>query len=157
MRGIRSLLASLVGLLGHRYLLFPGALGAWWLYATEYSWQPGQQHMMYVLIGGWAFFNLVSARQLARMIRPKLQMDAIELPKPPPHMAPPASPAPVAAQRQPPVAPFVPGGPQPPRPTRVMLLVEPPSSAASPDEASIMARLNPSLRELMQRPADTSR
>lgn len=156
MHGIRSLLASLVGLLGHRFLLFPGALGAWWIYATEYSWQPGQQHMMYVLIGGWAFFNLVSARQLARLIRPKLQLDAIELPKPPPHMAP-AAPAPVAAARQPPIAPFVPGGPQPPRPTRVMLLVEPPSPAASPDEAGIVARLNPALRELMQRPADPSR
>lgn len=150
MRAIRSLLAGLVALFGHRFFLFPGAAGAWYIYEVQYAWQPGQEHMLLVLIGGWAFFNLVSARQLSRMLRPPLRLDKIEMPKaPPPKPAPVPSRAPKAA----PVAPFIPDAPPPPQPTRVALLVEPASPAASPDEASMVAKLNPALQELMRRPS----
>lgn len=148
MHAIRSLLAGLVALLGHRFLLFPGLAGAWWVYEVQYAWQPGEQQMLLVLLGGWAFFNLVSARQISRMLRPPLRLDKIEMPKTPPP-APPSVPS--RAPQSPPVAPFISGGPPPPQPTRVALLVEPPSPAASPDEASMMAKLNPALRELMGR------
>ena len=152
MRAIRSLLAGLVALFGHRFLLFPGAAGAWYIYEVQYAWQPGQEHMLLVLIGGWVFFNLVSARQLSRMLRPPLRLDKIEMPKaPPPKPAP--APVPSRAPKTVPVAPFIPGAPPPPQPTRVALLVEPASPAASPDEASMVAKLNPALQELMRRPS----
>ena len=152
-RLVRWVLYMLLLLCANRVVMALGGLAIWAFFT---AWYPYETPTAIASILVWLTFCW-SAPSFARLIvRPGMRMDPLRMPAPP--RPPKAARATVSARKT--VAPAsplmqpVPSGPVTPKPTRVALLVPPAPPAASPDEASMVARLPPALRELMmQRPS----
>ena len=153
-RLVRWLLYVVLLFCGNRLVMAAGGFMMWLLYAAMYPQmdQTGTIPIGIAMVGGWILFCFSSSTIARLIVRPGMRLEPITLPAPPPRPQPVAPARAKPAVKAVPVVPIpaVPNGPMLPQPTRVALLVPPAPAAASPDEASMVARLSPELRALMQ-------
>lgn len=153
-RLVRWVVYPVLLLCGNRVVMALGGFAIWSYFTAFRPMTPDETPVAIVAILVWLAFCW-SAPSFARfMVRPSMRLGAVQMPAP--FKQPKAARTTALARKTAaPVSPLmqpVPDGSVKPKPTRVALLVPPAPPAASPDEASMIARLPPSLRELMQHP-----
>ena len=152
-RMVRWLLYVVLLFCGNRLVMAAGGFIMWLLYAAMYPQmdQTGTLPIGIAMVGGWILFCLASSTIARLIVRPGMRLEPIAVPaKPRPPQSAPARVKPAVKAVPGVVSSPIPKGPVLPQPTRVALLVPPATAAASPDEASMVARLSPELRDLMQ-------